>query len=149
MNCRYCSQEVQQVKENQFYCSECDLQFVKEELISQQSDLLRKIELSHDLYFFEYVETKELLTCLTIELINYLGLARKAERHLKNKLYQKKLSLDEIDKQMVRRVRLTKRKIENILIERNGYYPRKVFQSAIEKELGQIQYIYRLFKVNS
>ena len=139
---------MQQVKENQFYCSECDLQFVKEDLVLQQSDLLRKIELSQDLYFFEYMTTKELLTCLTIELVNYLGLARKAERHLKNKLYQKKLSSDEIDRQMVRRVRFTKRKIENILIERNGYYPRKVFQSTIEKESEKIQDIYKLFKID-
>lgn len=132
---------MQQLNENQFYCSECDLQFSKEELVSQQSDLLKQVNLSQDLYFFEYVTTKELSTCLTIELINYLGLARKAERYLKNKLYQKTLSSDEIDRQMIQRVRQAKRKIENILIERNGYYPRKVFQSAIEKEMSNLKYI--------
>lgn len=68
MKCRYCNQKVQQIENDQFYCKECDLQFFKNELVSAQSDLLRKIKLSHDLYFFEYVETKELLNCLTIEL---------------------------------------------------------------------------------
>ena len=42
LNCRYCNQEVQQLKENQYYCSECDLQFSKEELVLKQSDLLKK-----------------------------------------------------------------------------------------------------------
>jgi hypothetical protein len=133
MKCKYCNLKLTST-ENGYYCTECDLFFTEAELIHSRKELLRKPELSEDPWFFQYVTTKELLNCLTIELLNYLSLARKARRDLSNKVHSVHRNSDELDKDNLREVTTTLHKIETILIERNGYVPAKVYSSTIEKE---------------
>lgn len=133
MKCKYCNLNLTSTDKG-YYCTECDLFFTEAELIKSRKELLRKPELTEDPWFFQYVTTKELLNCLTIELYNYLSLARKARRDLNNKVHSASRKSDKLDQDNLREVTKTLHKIETILIERNGYVPAKMFSSTIEKE---------------
>lgn len=145
MKCKYCNLNLTNT-DNGYYCTECDLFFSEDELISSRKELLRSPELSKDQYFFQYVTTKELLNCLTIDLINYLSLSRKTYRKLRNKVYNSGSSADKLDKDNLRDVKVAVHKIETILIERNGYVPPVVFASTIEKENEKLKKAQKKFK---
>lgn len=133
MKCKYCNLKLTSTDKG-YYCTECDLFFTEAELINSRKELLRKPELTEDPWFFQYVTTKELLNCLTIDLYNYLSLARKARRDLNNKVHSASRKSDKLDQDNLREVTKTLHKIETILIERNGYVPAKIFSTTIEKE---------------
>lgn len=145
MKCKYCNLKPSKT-DHGYYCAECDLFFAEEDLINSRKELLRMPELSEDLFFFQYITTKELLNCFNIELINYLSLARKAHRDLRNKVKSPNRNSDDLDKDNLRDVKRTLHKIETILIERNGYVPSKVFQSTIEKEGEKLLAAQKRFK---
>lgn len=139
MICRYCNHKLTKTGEN-LYCSYCKIPFKKEEAIEKRTDLLKIPLLTEDPKFFAYTSVQELIDCLEVELLNYLGLARKFERQLKQKIYRAgRNNADEIDKQDLKEVRLALIRIENIYIERTGYYPPAVYPARVQMEIDKIK----------
>lgn len=139
MICRYCNYTLTLTGDH-YYCSYCKMPFSKEEGIANRRELLQIPELTNDPKFFAYTSVKELIDCLEVELLNYLGLARKFERELRQKIYRAgRNNADEIDKKDLKDVRITLRRIENIYIERTGYYPPAVYPARVQMEIDKIK----------
>lgn len=143
--CKYCDLKLILDGLSGYYCKECDLYFEEAEVIQSRRELVRIPELSNDPYFFQYVTTKDLLGCQTIELLNYLSLARKSRRKLKEKAYHTPKEMDRLDKDNLSRAKKAVHKIETILLERNGYFPAAVYPATIEKEYKRLRERQRMF----
>lgn len=143
--CKYCDLKLILDGLNDYYCKECDLHFKESEVIQSRRELVRLPELSIDPYFFQYVTTKDLLECQTVELMKYLTLARSTRRKLKEKAYRKPKEMDKLDRDNLSRAKKAVHKIETILLERNGYFPAAVYPATIEKEYKRLRERQRTF----
>ncbi len=74
----------------------------------------------------------------TIELKNYFGLERSIVNFVSEFIGSEKKS-DTVDRTNMNQVRSIIIKVENILIEREGDYMVKIYQSMLKKELTQTQ----------
>lgn len=143
--CKYCNLKLIMDGLSGYYCKECDLYYEESEVIQSRRELVQLPELSNDPFFFQYVTTKDLLKCKTIELLKYLSLARGTSRKLKEKAYHKPNELDQLDKDNLKLAKRTIHKIETLLIERNGYFPAAVYPATIEKEYKRLRERQRVF----
>lgn len=143
--CKYCDLKLILDGISGYYCKECDLYYKETEVIQSRRELVRIPELSNDPYFSQYVTTKDLLACQTIELLKFLSLARSTRRKLKEKAYRKPKEMDQLDKDNLNLAKRVIHKIETILIERNGYFPAAVYPATIEKEYKRLRERQRFF----
>lgn len=143
--CKYCDSKLILEGLTDYYCEECDLFFSENELIQSRKELIHTPEISKDPYFFQYVTTKDLLNCHTIELLNYLSLARSTQRKLKQKAYYNPKEVYQLDKDNLCIAKKAIHKIETILLERNGYFPASVFKTSIKKEYKRVCELQRVF----
>ncbi|MGM0304063.1 hypothetical protein IGI66_003728 [Enterococcus sp. AZ048] len=143
--CKYCNLKLIMDGLSGYYCKECDLYYEESEVIKSRRELVQLPELSNDPFFFQYVTTKDLLKCKTIELLKYLDLARGTSRKLKEKAHHKPTEIDQLDKDNLKLAKRTIHKIETILIERNGYFPAAVYPATIEKEYDRLRDCQRSF----
>lgn len=143
--CKYCDLKLILDGLCGYYCKECDLYYKESEVNQSRRELIRLPELSNDPYFFQYVTTKDLLECQTIELLKYLSLARGTSRTLKEKAYRKPNEVDQLDRNNLSMAKRAVHKIETILIERNGYFPAAVYPATIEKEYKRLRERQRAF----
>lgn len=143
--CKYCDLKLILDGLSGYYCKECDLYFEESEVIQSRRELVRLPELSNDPYFFQYTQTKDLLQCFTVELMNYLGLARSTRRRLKEKAFRKPQEVDKLDRENLSKANRTITKIETILMERNGYFPAAVYATTLQKEEVRIRERQRVF----
>ncbi|MCC9085676.1 hypothetical protein LOS25_15850 [Enterococcus faecium] len=70
-----------------------------------------------------------------VELLSRLKLARGVYRELRKKVYGHNSQADDLDRENLKAVTSAKLVIENIMIEKHGYYPASVFESVIDKEV--------------
>ncbi|KAF1294193.1 hypothetical protein [Candidatus Enterococcus leclercqii] len=70
-----------------------------------------------------------------VELLSRLKLAWGVYRELRKKVYGHNSQADELDRENLKAVTSTKLVIENIMIEKHGYYPAGVFELVIDKEV--------------
>ena len=138
MKCKYCSSTLKLVSpaSGKFHCSFCELEFDSFELAL---DSKRKIILDTDSNFYQYMTTKDLINLTVIELTNYLSLARKEKRRIYDKVYSLKNESDSIDKENLQHINRTIKVIQNLLIEKQGYFPKKIFESTILKEYERLE----------
>ena len=135
MKCRYCNQFVVE-ENNEYVCKECELTFKSEELVFTRKDLVNVIEPIIDPLWFNYTTTSDMLKMTTIELINCLGLTRRLKRELEEKRRRNKGN-DKIDRDNLKQAKLTQLKLENILIEKAGYYPERISQEVVTGKINQ------------
>lgn len=143
--CKYCDQKLILDGLSGYYCKECDMRFEETEVLQSRKQLIHVPELSKDPYFFQYVTTKDLLDCIMVELLNYLSLARKTRRTLKEKAYRKPKQMDKLDKENLSGANKAMHKIETILLERNGYFPAAIYPTTIDNEYKRLRQRQRMF----
>ncbi|KAF1294215.1 hypothetical protein [Candidatus Enterococcus leclercqii] len=135
MICRYCNKKVMKLAAGQYHCANCELNFCEDQLIDSRSGLYREPTVETDPFFFQYTTTKELLQMTYVELLSRLKLARGVYRELRKKVYGHNSQADALDRENLKAVTSAKLVIENIMIEKHGYYPASVFESVIDKEV--------------
>ncbi|MBL1227231.1 hypothetical protein [Enterococcus sp. BWR-S5] len=104
--------------------------------MKNRTRIFRTLDLTEDPSFYQYESAGELSTMNSIELTKRLYLLRKENRRLSEKIYRtKNRSSDQIDKDNLKKTETYLEQIENLLIEKQGYFPYRVDQSMIAKEI--------------
>ncbi|MEK5105022.1 hypothetical protein MKX83_24075 [Cytobacillus sp. FSL M8-0252] len=153
ITCKYCGQEVKFIGESDnlcyFDCTFCELIFPLDET---SVDRKRKLSVPKYYDYTYYVPTKHLLERDTITLYHLLKDVRESWYSIKKALENLKLIEDEnilskpkddeddLIKQLKREfIDLSKRRyiIENILLERTGYFPPKITQEFLNNIIEQ------------
>lgn len=141
--CSYCGSRLSHEPtaiEEKVYCEFCDM-FVTPSVNGQRKDRMVKLDFSPTDYEFVKMTTPQLMTLHTVDLLLLLQFLRDERRNYFNTMrIIKKVAADEEDyrtqeKEAGDQYEMITRKcfvVENILIDRIGYIPRKVTNDMIE-----------------
>lgn len=141
--CKYCASPLKFIGEKDkqyFYCSHCELPFEVSDTCMNQKRLSPIPEVIDDMAYLSK-STKELLKEKTITLFYYLKACRSDWYHLKETLdriydIRNKEDVSDLYKSLYEEYdKLTKKRfvLENILLERNGYVPKKLTNDFLDQ----------------
>lgn len=130
--CKYCGNNLTELKDNKYFCNFCELEFLKsetEEDGSRPKQSVFELPIIEDPKELTQRSTTDLLNEKTVTLYYLLRSARK----LKDEFYKSE------NFEMTALMHKKAMVIENILLEKEGKYPKRITNSLLKQKRQSIQ----------